>query len=153
MVDNRERIKEQIRRRELKEAEENNAFIYTRTFTVFICMLLGCLIAGIALPGWQSNSYLRHGTWTSLSTLWLITPLLSRNSVSSLNDPESWFGLQQILAGLLNFIPAALPWMAGWFLMAYGILQVGAEMGRQAREEARSLREKRGLDPGRYPDK
>ncbi len=81
----------------------------------------GCVIVSFIMPCWQIFTFLKHGTWISLSTIWLIneSPLSGLDVVSWLNNPTSWVGLHWIIAGLLWFIPASLTWMAVWFAIAY----------------------------------
>lgn len=74
----------------------------TRRLLAGIVVIAGLLIvlAGLGVLGLQLFDYLKTGRWNSVSTLSVVIP-----HVSWLSDPQSWFGLHDILRSFLGLLP------------------------------------------------
>jgi len=89
-----------------------------KRFTSGIVVLTGLLIAlaGLGVLGLQVFGYLKTGGWKSVSTLSVASPYFPW-----LNNPQSWFGLNDIVRDMLGLLPLSLALVViGWLIAGFG---------------------------------
>ena len=76
-----------------------------KRFLTVVVILIGLLIvlAGLGVLCLQVFGYLKTGDWKSVSTLSVASPLFSW-----LQNPQSWFGLHDIVRNMLGILPLSL---------------------------------------------
>jgi hypothetical protein len=76
-----------------------------KRFLLGIVVLTGLLIAlaGLGVVGLQVFGYLKTGGWKSVSTLSVASPYFPW-----LDNPQSWFGLNDIVRDMLGLLPFSL---------------------------------------------
>ena len=86
-----------------------------KRFLSAIVVLTGLLIAlaGLGVLGLQVFAYLKTGGWKSVSTLSVAAPYFPW-----LNNPQSWFGLNDIVRGMLGLLPLSLALVVPGLLIA-----------------------------------
>ena len=81
-------------------------------------MLSGIVIAmaGLGVICLQVFAYLKTGAWKSVSALSVTSPYLPW-----LRDPQSWFGLHDIVSDMLGILPLSLALVSlGWLIAGFG---------------------------------
>lgn len=81
-------------------------------------VLTGLLVAlaGLGVLGLQVFAYLKTGGWKSVSTLSVLSPYFPW-----LNNPQSWFGLHDIVRDMLGLLPLSLALVVlGWLIAGFG---------------------------------
>ena len=81
-------------------------------------MLIGLLVAlaGLGVLGLQLFGYLKIGEWKSVSLLSVASPQLPW-----LDNPQSWFGLHDIVRDALGIMPLSLTLiLVGWLIAGSG---------------------------------
>jgi len=89
-----------------------------KRFLAGLVVLTGLLIglAGLGVLGLQIFGYLKTGGWKSVSTLSIASPYFAW-----LNDPQSWFGLNNIVRDMLGLLPLSLALVVfGWLIAGFG---------------------------------
>jgi hypothetical protein len=90
----------------------------TKRFLSGIVVLAGGLfvLAGLGVLGLQTFGYLKVGEWRSVSLLGVASPY-----ISWLNNPQSWFGLHEIVRDALAIMPLSLALvLVGWLIAGFG---------------------------------
>ena len=64
-------------------------------------------LAGIGVIGFQVYYFLWNGTWVPASMLELL-PIFPAKLAAWIRSPDSWFGMQKIVYGLLDAMPLSL---------------------------------------------
>lgn len=80
--------------------------------------MIGVLIAlaGFGVLCLQIFGYMKTGDWKSVSTL-----SVASLQFSWLKNPQSWFGLHDIVSNLLGILPLSLALvMLGWLVAGFG---------------------------------
>ena len=89
-----------------------------RRFLGGLVVLIGLLVAlaGLGVLGLQIFGYLKIGEWKSVSLLSVASP-----QWQWLNNPQSWFGLNDILRDALDIMPLSLTLiLVGWLIAGSG---------------------------------
>lgn len=81
-----------------------------------IALLVGGVLAGPVVFGWQVIHYLQSGDWTAVSVLDVIAANDARSSAAAwARQPTEWLGLWKIL----HWLPASVVLtIVGWFVAA-----------------------------------
>lgn len=90
----------------------------TRRILAGIIVFIGGLfvLAGLAVLGLQIFAYLKLGDWKPVPVLELVSP-----HIPWLRNPQSWFGLHNIISDALDFVPVSLLlFLAGWLIAGFG---------------------------------
>ncbi|MCP4299456.1 MAG: hypothetical protein GY783_02620 [Gammaproteobacteria bacterium] len=83
-----------------------------------IVVLAGGLfvLAGLGVLGLQVFGYLKVGEWRPVSLLGVASPY-----IPWLNNPQSWFGLHDIVRNALGIMPLSLALiLVGWLIAGFG---------------------------------
>ena len=89
-----------------------------KRFLAGVVILIGVLIvlAGLGVLCLQVFGYLKTGDWKPVSTLSVVSPLFSW-----LQNPQSWFGLHDIVRNMLGLMPLSLALvLLGWLVAGFG---------------------------------
>ena len=89
-----------------------------RRFLGGLVVLIGLLVAlaGLGVLGLQIFGYLKIGEWKSVSLLSVASP-----QWHWLNNPQSWFGLNDLLRDALDIMPLSLTLvLVGWLIAGSG---------------------------------
>lgn len=90
----------------------------SKRFLSGIVVLTGLMIAlaGLGVLGLQVFGYLKTGGWKSVSTLSVLSPYFPW-----LDNPLSWFGLNDIVRNMLGLLPLSLALVVlGWLVAGFG---------------------------------
>lgn len=123
--DERARTKEdavQIRRR-IDDDRKGRSWVSRlaynlKRFSAGVVVLSGIVIAlaGLAVFCLQAFGYLKTGAWKPVSTLSVAYPYFPW-----LRDPQSWFGLHEIISNMLGMLPLSLALVSlGWLVAGFG---------------------------------
>jgi hypothetical protein len=89
-----------------------------RRFLSGLVVLIGILVAlsGLGVLGLQIFGYLKIGDWKRVSLLSVVSP-----QWPWLNNPQSWFGLNNIVKDAFDIMPLSLTLiLIGWFIAGFG---------------------------------